>query len=66
MSFSVVYKIGRSLQTLDIACFDKQQFEVWMSGLQVFDCADICDMVDSVLASQWLTYWILDHMVEAQ
>lgn len=44
MSFSVVYKIGRSLQTLDIACFDKQQFEVWMSGLQVFDCADICDI----------------------
>ena len=37
MSFSVVYKVGRSLQTVDIACFDKQQFEVWTSGLQVFD-----------------------------
>jgi len=43
MSFSVVYKIGRSLQTLDIACFDKKQFEVWTSGLQVFDCAIVLD-----------------------
>ena len=36
MSFSVVYKIGRSLQTIDIVCFDKQQFDVWTSGLQVW------------------------------
>ena len=46
MSFSVVYKIGRSLQTLDIACFDKQQFEVWTSGLQVLDCANVLDRAE--------------------
>ncbi|KAL9968021.1 hypothetical protein ACROYT_G026346 [Oculina patagonica] len=34
MSFSVVYKIGRSLQTMDVVCFDIKQFEVWTSGLQ--------------------------------
>ena len=52
MSFSVVYKIGRSLQTLDIACFDKQQFEVWTSGLQVFDYmhADVLDRAEVLSA----------------
>lgn len=34
MSFSVVYKIARSLQTIDVVCFDKQQFDTWTSGLQ--------------------------------
>lgn len=34
ISFSVLYKIGRSLHSIDIVCFDKQQFDVWTVGIQ--------------------------------
>lgn len=34
ISFSVMYKVGRTTHTLDIVCMDKQQFEVWINGLQ--------------------------------
>lgn len=34
ISFSVIYKIGRSLHSVDIVCLDKQQYDVWTVGIQ--------------------------------
>ncbi|KAK2570042.1 PH [Acropora cervicornis] len=34
ISFSVDYKLSRTTNTLGIVCMDKQQFEVWVKGLE--------------------------------
>jgi len=34
ISFSVLYKIGKALHSLDIVCFEKPQFDWWTVGIQ--------------------------------
>ena len=45
----MIYKIGRSLHSVDIVCLDKQQYDVWTVGIQVTALLIFIFFINSIL-----------------